>query len=335
MIRYVFRLYPDRINVADGEHRTALHLAASLGDLDTCRVLIGCEARVNALLRTSTVRATRNVVPTNENLSLQGTYVTPTDLARTHRHSSCANYLAYQHGGQRGMLLVNILARRIQRCLRRYRLRQPTPVKATADGAATHGKTKLLKQAKLCVDERKDFDQRHKAYSFNLPPTMTRSRQIDDDAVHERRRTFAKSRTTLHHSEESSRLIIHATHSSSTLNKLCDRRKLIADELVKIKRARLYNHYVGKRTTTTTTLTVLYVATILDHHQSTVVQDPDRERLQSTQSTCRGNRSLSGETARRLRNGTRVDQDTHASKREHSILITHVHTGIRRAFHRS
>jgi hypothetical protein len=72
--------------------------------------------------------------------------------------------------------------------------------------AATMRKTKLLQQAKLCLDEKKEFDERHKAYSFNLPPTMTRSRQIDDDAVRERRRTFAKSRTTINaidHSEES------------------------------------------------------------------------------------------------------------------------------------
>ena len=203
MIRYLFRLYPDRINVLDEEHRTPLHLAASLGDIDTCRVLIECGATVNALLRTSTVSAARSATSTNDNLSLQGTYVTPTDLARTHRHGSCANYLAYHHGGQRGMLLVNILARRIQRCLRRYRLRQPTP----DDAATTTGKTKLLKQAKLCQGEKKDFDERHKAYSLNLPPTMSRSRQIDDDdAVRERRRTFAKSRTTINainHSEDS------------------------------------------------------------------------------------------------------------------------------------
>ena len=130
----------------------------------------------------------------------------------------------------------------------------------------------------------------------------------------------------------SNRLIIHATNSSSTLNKLCDRRKLIAEELVKIKRARLYNHYVGERTAI---MYVLHVSAVLDHHQSTVVQDPDRERLQSSESTCRGDRSLFGETARRLRNGTRVDQDAHASKRGYRILIIDDHTSIRRVSHRS
>lgn len=54
-IRYVLELYPKRINIPNDEHRTPLHLAASLGDIETCTLLIQCGARVNAFIRTLSV----------------------------------------------------------------------------------------------------------------------------------------------------------------------------------------------------------------------------------------------------------------------------------------
>jgi hypothetical protein len=55
VIRYIFQLYPKKINIQNDEHRTPLHLAASLGDIDTCGVLIECGARINSFIRTSAV----------------------------------------------------------------------------------------------------------------------------------------------------------------------------------------------------------------------------------------------------------------------------------------
>ena len=55
VIRYIFRLYPKRISIRNEEQRTPLHLAASLGDIDTCEVLIECGARINSLVRTTAV----------------------------------------------------------------------------------------------------------------------------------------------------------------------------------------------------------------------------------------------------------------------------------------
>jgi hypothetical protein len=40
------------------------------------------------------------------------------------------------------------------------------------------------------------------------------------------------------------KIIIHTSNSISTSNKLYDRRKLIAEELHKLKRARIHNEYV-------------------------------------------------------------------------------------------
>ena len=44
-----------KINIQNDEHRTPLHLAASLGDIEMCKVLIECGARVNSFIRTSSV----------------------------------------------------------------------------------------------------------------------------------------------------------------------------------------------------------------------------------------------------------------------------------------
>jgi ankyrin repeat protein len=55
IIRYVFKLYPKKINIRNGEQRTPLHLAASLGDIEMCQVLIQCGARINAFIQTTAV----------------------------------------------------------------------------------------------------------------------------------------------------------------------------------------------------------------------------------------------------------------------------------------
>jgi hypothetical protein len=55
VIEYIFQLYSNKINIQNDEHRTLLHLAASLGDIETCNFLIRCGARVNSLIRTSSV----------------------------------------------------------------------------------------------------------------------------------------------------------------------------------------------------------------------------------------------------------------------------------------
>ncbi len=55
MIRYIFQLYPTKINIQNDEQRTPLHLAASLGDIEMCQILIECGARVNSFIQTSAV----------------------------------------------------------------------------------------------------------------------------------------------------------------------------------------------------------------------------------------------------------------------------------------
>jgi hypothetical protein len=54
-VRYILTLYPSKVNCLNGEHRTLLHLAASLGDTQMCQVLIECGAQVNIFIRTSAV----------------------------------------------------------------------------------------------------------------------------------------------------------------------------------------------------------------------------------------------------------------------------------------
>ncbi len=43
------------MNIQNGEHRTPLHLAASLGDIEMCKLLIECGARINSFIQTSSV----------------------------------------------------------------------------------------------------------------------------------------------------------------------------------------------------------------------------------------------------------------------------------------
>jgi ankyrin repeat protein len=55
VIRYIFQLYPTKINIQNDEQKTPLHLAASLGDIEMCQILIECGARVNSFIQTSAV----------------------------------------------------------------------------------------------------------------------------------------------------------------------------------------------------------------------------------------------------------------------------------------
>jgi len=69
---------------------------------------------------------------------------------------------------------------------------------------STKSKNMLLKQAQLCLDNKK-FDDRMKAHSLNLQPFMTDNLSLDENNAEERRRVFARSRTatsTTNHSDE-------------------------------------------------------------------------------------------------------------------------------------
>jgi hypothetical protein len=87
------------------------------------------------------------------------------------------------HGGQRGNLLANILARRIQKTYRQYKLRRNNLIKTMKDSSNQHI---LLKQAKLCLDNKK-LDDQAKAQSLMI---------ADENNAEERRRVFARSKTT-------------------------------------------------------------------------------------------------------------------------------------------
>ncbi len=55
IVRYIFELYPTKINIRNSEQRTSLHLAASLGNIEMCQVLIQYGARINSFIQTSAV----------------------------------------------------------------------------------------------------------------------------------------------------------------------------------------------------------------------------------------------------------------------------------------
>jgi hypothetical protein len=61
IVRYIFQLYPKKINIQNDEYKTPLHLAANLGDINMCNVLIECGARVNSFIQTS--RVSRPICP--------------------------------------------------------------------------------------------------------------------------------------------------------------------------------------------------------------------------------------------------------------------------------
>ena len=63
ILRYLFDLYPEHIHIRNDERRTPLHLAASLGEIDTCQLLLECGARIHSLIRTSAVRSNLLITP--------------------------------------------------------------------------------------------------------------------------------------------------------------------------------------------------------------------------------------------------------------------------------
>ena len=201
-IRYILKLYPKRINIINDEHRTPLHLAASLGDIEACTMLIQCGARVNAFMRTPSVSSTEMTTCQIINTLIQGNYITPYDLARVRGHKECAEYLLCNHSGQRGNLLANIFVRRIQKYYRQYQKRKKISKKVTSRPVecTTHSHA-LLQQAKVCLDNKK-FDDRAKTKLLMSQPTTV----VDEKHAEGRRRAFAKSKTTVatnDHSDES------------------------------------------------------------------------------------------------------------------------------------
>ncbi|CAF3630197.1 unnamed protein product [Rotaria socialis] len=247
-IRYIFQLNPNKINIQNDDRRTPLHLAASLGEIEICESLIECGAKVNSLIQT-----------------VADDYMTPYDLARFNHHEACANYLIYKHGGQYGAKLANVFARRIQKHYHQYKLRKTKP---TIEHEKLNNKTKnmlhkkkhscpviatansnnnLLKQAKIGLDK-KNENNYLKVDSVNL---NTDDSLQDEDNLQDRRRLFMKSKatTSTHDSDDSrvdptNKIIIQTSNSVATYNKLYDRRKIIVEELHKLRQARINNNYI-------------------------------------------------------------------------------------------
>ncbi|CAM2707318.1 unnamed protein product [Rotaria socialis] len=247
-IRYIFQLNPNKINIQNDDRRTPLHLAASLGEIEICESLIECGAKINSLIQT-----------------VADDYMTPYDLARFNHHEACANYLIYKHGGQYGAKLANVFARRIQKHYHQYKLRKTKP---TIEHEKLNNKTKnmlhkkkhscpviaransnnnLLKQAKIGLDK-KNENNYLKVDSVNL---NTDDSLQDEDNLQDRRRLFMKSKatTSTHDSDDSrvdptNKIIIQTSNSVATYNKLYDRRKIIVEELHKLRQARINNNYI-------------------------------------------------------------------------------------------
>ncbi|CAF0962055.1 unnamed protein product [Rotaria sordida] len=252
VIRYIFLIYPKKINIQNDEHRTPLHLAASLGDIDTCQILIECGARINSFMRNSS-----------------GDYLTPYDLARNCHQNVCAQYLLYKHGGQCGNLLANIFVRRIQKYYHQYKLQKDALITKQKNSdykikndslkkpinyslnLSTNLKPNLSKQTKTHLDN-KNLPNCPRSHSLSLQSSVTNTSKSNENHVQERRRNFAKSKTTktsINQSDDSkldssNKIIIHTSHSTTTYTKLCDRRKIIVEELHKLKQARTHNNYI-------------------------------------------------------------------------------------------
>jgi hypothetical protein len=62
--------------------------------------------------------------------------------------------------------------------------------------SSTISKTNLLKQAQLCLDNKK-IDDRFRTRSLSMHPILVSSSKQDETDVQGRRRTFAKSKTTI------------------------------------------------------------------------------------------------------------------------------------------
>ncbi|CAF3394398.1 unnamed protein product [Rotaria sp. Silwood1] len=251
VIRYIFQIYPNKINIQNDEHRTPLHLAASLGDIDTCQVLIECGAKINSFVR-----------------NLAGDYLTPYDLAHNYHQDACTKYLVYTHGGQSGNVLANIVARRIQKYYHQYKLQKSSLVteeencnfqikndsfKQTINHSlipSKNSKSDLLKQSKLPLDDKKSYN-RSKSHSLTVQSLRISTPKLNENHVQERRRNFTKSKTTTttDHNDESKfessgKIIIQTSHSIGTYTKLYDRRKIIAEELHKLREARIHNNNI-------------------------------------------------------------------------------------------
>ncbi|CAF3920329.1 unnamed protein product [Rotaria magnacalcarata] len=249
VIRYIFQLNPNKINIQNDNHRTPLHLAASLGEIETCEILIECGAKINSLIQT-----------------VADDYMTPCDLARLNHQEACANYLIYKHGGQYGAKLANIFARRIQKCYHQYKLRKTT---STIEREKLNNKPKnmlhkqkqhscpviltgnsnnnLLKQEKIGLDNTNEDNH----LQFASVYLSTDDPLQDEDNLQERRHLFMKSKTatSMQDSDDSrmnstNKIIIQTSNSVATYNKLYDRRKIIVEELHKLRQAKMNNNYI-------------------------------------------------------------------------------------------
>lgn len=116
--------------------------------------------------------------------------------------NSCAEGLIWNHGGQRGNLLANILIRRIQNYYRRYRTQKSAPMKINSKPLARSAHAPaLLKQAQVCLDNKK-LDDRSKAKSLSIQHSIV----TEEKKAQDRRQAFAKSKTemqSMNHSDES------------------------------------------------------------------------------------------------------------------------------------
>ncbi|CAF3287761.1 unnamed protein product [Rotaria sp. Silwood2] len=264
VVRFIFQLYPKKVNIQNDEHRTPLHLAATLGDITMCKILIECGARVNSFIQTTA-----------------GNFLTPYDLARIRHQDTCAEYLVYNHGGQRGNLLANILARRIQKYFRQYKMKKIlienqhrealTKMPETNNrnssisedsssqstlklNSAKKSTDHLLNQAQLCLHN-KITDDRFKEFKINSSKSETyliNNSKKEKHTAQQRRHIFSESKTIMtsvnrsddHEPNPSPRIIIHPSNSITTSVKLYERHKLIAEELFKFKEARIRNHCI-------------------------------------------------------------------------------------------
>ncbi|CAF1202832.1 unnamed protein product [Adineta ricciae] len=261
VIRSICRLYPDKVNIRNGEQRTPLHLAANLGDVNMCAALIACGARINSFIRTKA-----------------GNYITPYDLAHIRCEDACAEYLVYNHGGQRGNLLANIFARRIQKFFRQFKrikfsnanqrrklfaMSIQTPTNKTNDSPVqpvmisiplSQSQNHLLNQAKICLDNKEIEDRSGKSnrHSCRRASFLLDCTDEEKKRTRHRRQHLGQSKPTGtlfnrsidHQLHSTEKIIIHTSNSIGTSVKLYERHKLIAEELYKIKQARIHNHNV-------------------------------------------------------------------------------------------
>ncbi|CAF3420324.1 unnamed protein product [Rotaria socialis] len=262
VVRFILQLYPKKINIQNDENRSPLHLAASLGDINMCNVLIECGARVNSFIQTSA-----------------GNFLTAYDLARIRHQNTCAEYLLSNYGGQRGNLLANIFARRIQKSFRQYKMKKSSienehqkqlvvtnQTDTNRNSSASEelssrsnirkisiikSTNHLLNQANVCLHN-KMIEDHFKELKINIPKLETyvsNSSKAEKHSARQRRSLFAESKgtmTSINRSDDQEstlpkRIIIHASSSIATSVRLYERHKLIAEELYKFKKARIHN----------------------------------------------------------------------------------------------